>query len=204
VVSARCARARARRVGVAAALVAGFALALTPTSPAGASSLTGCSGSAASLDGSGNVIDSANAAGGAVTDTMTGQPAFTKKNPFVVDNRGVVEYQGRTDAVITDHSWSVSLLGLEVLSGGSANESQTQEDSGSVDLDDKLPVKFTGLIRVEGTLSGTGGECTGDGFIKLQGNPFASPVTWAGLTAASAGGLGIFLSLPRVRPVKGA
>lgn len=201
-VRARWSRGRGARSAAAGVLVAAFVVA--PAAAAGASSLTGCSGTAVSLDADGRVLDSAVAADGTITDVDGGGPAFTKANPFVVSNQGTVEYEGRTDAVITDHSWSVSLLGAQVVSGGSANESGTQEDAGSLDLGDELPVKFTGLIRAEGTLSGTGGECTGDGYVKLEGNPFTSPVTWAGLTFASAGALGIFLALPRVRPVKGA
>jgi hypothetical protein len=172
--------------------------------PAHASSLDGCSGSAESLDADGSSLDQATAADGEITDPETGKATATASDPFVVDNDGVVRYSGQTDNVITDHTWKVTMLGVTVLSGGSENASRTQEDSGEVDLGDELPFKFTGLIKVEGDLTGTGGSCSGDGFIKVQGSPFASPITWAGLIFAGVGALGVFLSLPRAVPNKGA
>jgi hypothetical protein len=172
--------------------------------PAGASSLTGCSGTATSRDAGGKVLDEAQAADGAITDPGTGKATATASDPFVVDNDGVVEYSGQTDTVITDHTWKVSMLGFTVLSGGSDNASRTQSDEGTVDLGDKLPFKFTGLIKVSGDLTGTGGSCSGNGFIKVQGSPFASPITWGGIVFAGLGALGVFLALPRTVPTRGA
>lgn len=194
---------RSRRARAAVAAVAVGCTALVGSAPALASSVDGCSGSVESFSADGELIDAASAADGVVTDTIDGGTAFTAKNPFVVDNEGVVTYSGKTDAVIVDHEWSVSMLGLEIASGGSANVDRVQEDSGEYDLGEDLPVKVTGLVKVDGALAGTGGECTGDGYVKIQGNPFASPVTWAGLSFAGLGAVGVFLSLPRVRPLKG-
>jgi len=202
--TARSGPRRAARAAVVLGLIAGPLL--VGAAPASASSLEGCSGTVTSLDADGDALDGATAADGAITDTQganEGDGAFTADNPFAVANDGVVQYSGSTDAVITDHTWSVSMLGIEIASGGSENADGDTSSSDEYDLGSELPVKFTGLVRVEGELSGTGGACTGDGFVKFQGNPLTSPVTWAGLVFAGAGALGVFLSLPRVRPARG-
>lgn len=199
--SARAPVGVAWRVLVALALAGAWAA--LPAAPAGASSLVGCTGSAQSLDDAGEVIDSAIASGGTITDTETGGAAATRSNPFVVDTGGTVIYQGQSDTVITDHSWSVQLLGVDVLSGGSANAGGQQAADGSVDLADKLPFPIVGLVRVSGQIEGTGGTCTGDGYIKLQGNPLASPFLWGGVVLVGLGVLGFFNSLPKVAPVEG-
>lgn len=188
---------RHRLIRVAAATVVAAAWLTTAATPASASSLTGCSGSAVSLDADGQQIDGATAADGQITDTFGGGTGFTAENPFVVDNQGTVTYDGKSDAVITAHRWSVSVLGVEMVTGGSANTKRTQADTGTLDLADKLPVPITGLVRVEGDLAGTGGACSGDGYVKLQGNPLLSPVAWFGLLFTVAGALGLYWSLPR-------
>jgi hypothetical protein len=186
-----------------AAAVALTGMWLLPAAPASASSLEGCSGTAQSLDSSGKPIDAASAAGGKIQDTQGGGDGFTASNPFVVDNDGVVRYSGSSDAVITNHHWKVKMLGVEVASGGSANGSGTKEDAGDFDLDKELPFKITGLVRVEGTLDGTGGSCSGDGFVKVQGSPLASPLTWAGAVFGAFGAMGVAMSLPKVKPTVG-
>jgi hypothetical protein len=188
------------RVGAAFAIAAVWLLAGTPAS---ASSLDGCSGTAESVGPDGKALDAASASGGSIEDTQGGGEGFTASNPFVVDNEGVVTYSGSSDGVITDHTWTISMLGVEVASGGSANESGTSEDDGDFDLGEELPFAFTGLVRVEGELEGTGGSCKGDGFVKVEGSPFASPITWAGLVLTGLGAFGVLLSLPRVRPALG-
>ena len=198
---------RILRILAAAAVVAWWAvLPAVPVSGQAAragSSITGCSGTAQSLDAAGNVIDSAKAAGGEVVDTSGGGPAFTRSNPFLVDNEGVITYEGKTATVITDHRWHVSMLGLQVVSGGSANAGRRADYSGTFDFAAEMPIKFTGLVRVSGDLTGAGGSCSGDGYVKVQGAPMSSPVTWAGIALAGLGGLALIFSLPKVAPAKG-
>lgn len=192
---------RARAVIAAAAITVTW-LAVAPV-PASASSLDGCSGTATSLDANGEVIDAATASGGAISDTQDGRPGATASNPFVIDADGIVNYQGKTDTLITDHHWSVTLFGLKVAQGGSANEQGLQETSGQYDLGAKLPLHFTGLVRVRGNVTGTGGSCAGDGYVQLAGNPLGSPLMWAGMVLGVLGLFGMFLALPRIRPMQG-
>lgn len=198
---------RILRVLAAAAVVAWWAvLPLAPSSAAPtrtASSVTGCSGTLTSYDADGKRIDAAKAADGQVIDLMGGGQAFTRSNPFLVDNEGIVKYSGTTEKVITDHHWAVSMLGIEVVTGGSANAGRLTDTSGTFDFAAKVPLGFTGLVRVSGDLSGTGGSCSGDGYVKVQGNPFTSPVTWGGIAFAGVGALILFFSLPKVAMAKG-
>ena len=192
--------ARSLRV-VAASLVVGSLLVLVPGA-ASAESLTGCSGTATSFDADGNQIDQATASDGKIVDA-DGKPVFTSANPFTVDNQGTVKYSGSSDAVITDHTWKITMFGTQLVSGGSPNASLTKDADGTFDIQKKVSVRFTGLVRVEGDVTGRGGSCAGDGYIEVQGNPFTSPVTWFGLLFAGFGALGLFFSLPRFGTIQG-
>jgi hypothetical protein len=197
---------RPRRLGrtlrIAAAVVLALAWLVAIAGPASAGSIDGCSGNAQSKDANGGVIDSATTSGKEILDG-DGKPGATASNPLLVDNDGVVDYSGQSDAVITNHHWSIKLLGIEVASGGSANRQRTQKDSGTFDIGEEMPLKMTGLVKVDGDLTGRGGSCSGSGYVKLRGNALASPVTWAGILLAGIGGFGLFLARPQLRARRG-
>jgi hypothetical protein len=174
----------------------------TTAAPAAAGSLEGCSGSARSEDADGGQLDSARAADGEVVGDDD-QEAFTASNPFEVDNDGVVVYEGRTDRVITDHTWSITIMGIEVASGGSENADGETTADGTFDLAEELPFKITGLVKVEGEIKGDGGSCSGSGYVKVKGNALTSPLTIAGAALAGLGVAGGFLARPRLRAPKG-
>ena len=161
------------------------------TGKAGAT-LTGCSGDATSVDAKGNPVGSVAA---------PGEPGSSPENPFVVDRNGTVQWSGSTDAVITDHSWTVSLYGIPVKSGSSKNQDQKQQTSGVEKIRNFLPIPVVGLFHVTGELSGTGGSCTGDIWLKLAGSPVGTPVWFAGLAALFSGLLAAFFALPSAKVV---
>jgi hypothetical protein len=157
-----------------------------PATPAAAASLKGCKGSAQSLTSSGKPIDTAVAPG----------PGGTRKNPFKVDYKGTVVYDGSSDTVITNHSWHVEVYGIRVKSGGSKNGSRATTNNGTEKVKDYIPFRFTGLYYVSGGISGTGGSCSGHIWIKVRGNP-AGTLPWVLAIVLTVGG---FVILYRSRP----
>jgi hypothetical protein len=172
------------------------------TPSASASSLVGCNGTATSFDQNGKKVDSAAAAGGKIVDTNSHPPSpgATASNPFKVDGQGTVKYAGNSNSVITNHSWHVSVEGIKVRSGGSENGQKKTTDSGTVDVSDYNPLHLTGLVEVSGELSGTGGSCSGSGFVEITGNPLTSPLTWLALILFVLGLVMLVLSLPTTTP----
>lgn len=182
-----------RRLAVVCVLVAG--LAGVPASPVAAAPLDGgCNGTAASQDSDGRPLDTL-----AAPDSATG----TKSNPFEVEYDGAVTYQG-TGPVITDHKWKVALFGVPVKTGGDANADKDNTADGTETVADYLPIRVAGLFYVSGDIKGTGGECTGSGWVRLKGNP-AGTVPWVvGLVLVVGGGALLVLATPtgpRVVPI---
>jgi hypothetical protein len=159
------------------------------TGKAGAT-LTGCSGEGTSVDSKGNSI-------GFVV--APGEPGSSPENPFVVDRKGTVQWSGTTDGVITDHSWTVSVYGIPVNSGGSKNQDQKTQASGIEKIKKYLPIPVVGLFHVTGELTGTGGTCTGDIWLKMAGSPVGTPVWFVGLAAMLAGLLAAYFALPSAK-----
>jgi hypothetical protein len=170
--------------------VAGAA-ALVMALPAGAAwgaDATGCSGSVQSQLADGQPLDQATAPGEGGTAT----------DPLVIDPAGAVAWAGSTDSVITNGTWSVQVGGVTVLSGDAENAEGKTSADGVVEFSDTLaPVGWilqtNALIPVSGELTGTGGTCSGSGYIAgTGGGTFTSPVFLAG---AGFTGLGVILAL---------
>lgn len=168
---------------------------LVVAAPAGASvdkagaDLTGCKGSATSKD-----------KGGGTTDTLTapGPPGSSKDNPFHVDFDGTISYDGSSNAVITDHHWEVRVFGAPVKSGGSKNSSKETASSDTVKVKDYLRIKSPGLYYVSGELKGTGGSCTGNVWVKVDGSPTGTAPWVVGIVFTAGGLLLLFFALPTV------
>lgn len=169
-------RRLAAGVGVALAL-------LVLTAPAaGAASLDGgCKGSATSKDGDGASLDSVSAPGA----------GGTKGDPFLVDTDGTVDYEGTTPVVFHDHSWHVDLSGIDVKDGGSANGTNQASTSGTVKVDDYLPIDAVGLYRVTGGIEASEGSCSGSAWIKVAGSPAGSLGWIAGVVLTVLGAAGL-------------
>lgn len=148
--------------------------------------LTGCSGSGTSLNSGGNAIQSATAP----------NPPSSESRPLLVDPRGTVSYSGRSGSVITNHSWQIKVDGITVKSGGSPNAARKTVNQGTVKVKDYLPFKMTGLFYVSGSITGSGGTCTGSVWVKVTGSPVGTVAWFAGIAFAVAGVGGLFFSRP--------
>lgn len=154
--------------------------------------LTGCSGSGTSLNSGGNAIQSATAP----------NPPSSESRPLLVDPRGTVSYSGRSGSVITNHSWQIKVDGITVKSGGSPNAARKTVNQGTVKVKDYLPFKMTGLFYVSGSITGSGGTCTGSVWVKVTGSPVGTVAWFAGIAFAVAGVGGLFFSRPTFSRLK--
>ena len=173
---------RRRILGMGAAIGAAALAFSLPISAAMAADATGCSGSVVSLDSSGAQIGNASAPG----------EGGTQADPLPIDINGTIAWKGSTDAVITDATWSVSALGVSFLSGTFANTEKLDAAAGVVDLSTVQSslawlLKGSMVIPVAGTITGTGGSCSAEGFVSGTGSPTSSPMFFAGVGAAVVG-----------------
>jgi hypothetical protein len=175
-----------RRLIVVCALLV---VALAGAAPVAAFELTGCQLSVQSSDETGAVIGSASGpgAGGTLADS------------FLVHPLGTIHYDGRTDAVITDHTWHVDVYGIPILTGGHANEGRGTEASGDVTVAQYAADRLAGIYYVSGALVGTGGSCTGSGWVKLTTDPVGSLPWLIGLVLVALGLLTLYLATPTWR-----
>jgi len=188
---------------MAYALVLGSCVALAPIGSALAqdgedsagASLRGCQGSAVSSDKDRQERDTVSAPGGR---------AASADAPFHVVSDGNVAWSGSTDGVIKDFTWNVKLMGVTVKSGSADNDDEKTSDEGVEDVNDYLPFKVTGLYHVDFNLSGEGGECTGDLWVKLDGNPFGTVPWLAGAGLIIVGGGALWWARPTQRPAGAA
>jgi hypothetical protein len=173
------------------AATAGLAAGQTISSGANATrvTLTGCSGTGQSVSSSGTTIQSATAPSGSASPT----------HPFLVAYNGTVPYQGKSDAVITNHHWHLSVFGVQVKSGGSRNEKQLDTSSGTEKVKDYLPIRLTGEFYVSGKISGSGGACAGALWVKLTGNPVGSVLWILGVIFGAIGLLILSIGRPVYR-----
>lgn len=184
--------------GLVAGLLAGAVALASPsaaaTAPAKAPGvvLNGCSGNGTSSTSKGAVLQSASAP----------NPPSSQSRPLLVDPKGTVTYSGRSNAVIRNHTWRVKVDGLTVKSGGSANASGKSSNQGTVKVNDYLPFKITGLFYVSGSITGSGGSCSGSFWVKVTGSPVGTVPWFAGIVFAAAGIGGLFLSRPTTSSVK--
>ena len=151
--------------------------------------LTGCSGSGTALTKSGAPLDQATAP----------SPKASRKYPFVVVYNGTVDYQGQSATLITNHHWHVSLFNIQVRSGGSPNGTHKLTSKGTEKVKDYLPIKLTGLFYISGSISGNGGSCAGDVWVKLAGSPVGSVLWILGLILIVIGVILLFSGRPSPR-----
>jgi hypothetical protein len=169
----------------------------------GGSTLTGpCFGMALSYDPDGELIAAAGDFndGAPPVDLLDGGQAFTSSNPFKVHADGVVVYGGRATAPDgdgpLDHSWYIRTQGISLDAGGDPNPEGKNNNAGMVDLRDSLPIKFTGLIKVDGSITSANGlACSGGGFVQLVGPfPLFTALGGAGAALLALGGVGLLFN----------
>lgn len=168
------------------------------------SKLTGlCGGYAYSFDKNGALLDAAMDVGddSPPIDVIDGGQAFTSGNPFKVDPRGLVQYYGfspENGDGPQNHTWTIKTSGISLDKGGDPNTNLKNHNSGLVDLDEDLPVKFSAKIKVSGEMkSENQPACVGSGHVDVVGDGLTDPVGIVGL--ALLGG-GIFGLLFNARP----
>jgi hypothetical protein len=131
-------------------------------------------------------------ADGAKLDAATAPGAgATADKPLKLDPAGSVAWKGSTTTAITGATWSVSALGVTLLSGEAANAEKKTSAEGTTDLSTipvlKVLLSGSTKIPVSGTFSGTGGSCTASGYISGTGSLTGAPLFWAGSVLALLG-----------------
>ena len=165
------------------------------------SKLTGvCGGFAYSYDEDGQLLDAAADWGddNPPVDLLDGGQAFTSSNRFKVDTRGVVVYYGfmpHEGDGPRDHEWEIKTSGISLDSGGDPNPDGENRNSGRVDLNDDLPVKFSANAKVTGKLTSANiGDCVGEGHVEFIGNGLTDPVGIAAIALFAGGLLGLLFN----------
>lgn len=170
-----------RRSALRVALPALFLLFAMPGS-ASAFPLSTCTLSIASTDASGGDLDTA----------QSGAADSTQSDPFKVDWDGEVGYDGSTEAVIKNYTYSVSVFGVPTpIRGGDTNDDENTDGSGSVGVAANAPFRVAGLYYVSGEYKGEGGSCVGSGWFQLQGSPVGTIPWIAGIVLVVLGALGL-------------
>ena len=166
-----------RRTMVGAVVLAALGI-LFLAAPVAAFPLTNCTLQANSL-----------AAGGAALDSITGgAPDATQADPFLVDWDGTITYVGGSNIAMVNNKWGVTVFMFPTpLQGGDDNPEDTRTGDGTVGVSANAPFRFTGLYYVSGSLTGSGGTCTGSGWFKLTGDPVGTIPFFGGLGALILG-----------------
>ena len=188
---------RPRRLALAAGAIVLLLAVAGPAAaadPAGASITGPCTLTATSTDES-----------GAQLDTMTGPATSDPNNPFDVDRAGAVAWSG-TGPAITSGSYQLTIYGVPVWSGDIDNPDGKTSADGVLDLADIfsiVPVDLVGVVEVSGSVSGTGGSCSGSAWVRIGGDPLTSVPGLVGLGAGILGLVGVLSAIPGRHPGRG-
>lgn len=137
-------------------------------------------GSQGYLDGGCTVSATSGVDGTMVTDTSRG-------NPFDIDPDGTVSWTATSPGPITDHQWDVWVdvggFALIVADGGDDNADEDTENMGSEPvrpyIDEIAEYAFgdpVGIYLVGGSITGSGGSCEGQAWVRLPGGAFTNAV----------------------------
>lgn len=151
----------------------------------------GCSGSVVSYDEDGAELGAMSAPGSGGTRT----------DPLPIDLGGSVDWEGRTNTVITDANWWLTIGGIRVGGGPAENADGETSRRGTQDLPDLLGsvswlLNDSMAIPVAGEFSGEGGTCRGSAWITGTGSATSSPLLYAGAGLGLIGllmGAGVFV-----------
>ena len=168
---------------------AGTARAADP--PAGAAITGPCTLTAVSTGKSGDELD-----------TLTGPATSDPNNPFDVDPKGSVAWAG-TGPAITSGTYQLTIYGLPIWSGDVNNTEGKTSADGVLDLGDVLPIDVAGVVEVGGSISGTGGSCSGSAWIRLAGDPLTSIPGMVGIGVGILGLVGVLSAIPGRHPFRG-
>lgn len=176
------------------ALVFGLLAVLAFSIPAAAQSLEGgCTVSASSDLDSTSVVDA------------------SQGDPFDIDPEGSISWNANSPGPITNHTWVINVelggIDIPVADGGDPNTGESTSSVGSRSLPEiiedvtargaagaGLLEDLSGVFHVSGEISGEGGACSGDAYVRILGNPLANPIGQAGAAATGVGALVTILS----------
>jgi hypothetical protein len=131
---------------------------------------------------------SSTAAGGPLDSIQGGAPDATQQDPFLVDWDGTVAYTGGSNVAMVNNHWGINVFIVPTpLQGGDPNTADTRTGNGTVGVSANAPFRFTGLYYVSGTLTGSGGTCTGSGWFKLTGDPVGTIPFFGGIVVLIVG-----------------
>ena len=199
-----------RRLGVAAAIAAAVSLAFGLFAPAARAALqgddrgratsvaefqegvaggtvSGCSGTAVSKNENNEPIDSVSGPGG---------PPASRSNALKIDYDGVVSYDGRSDAIIKNHNWHISIMGVKVKSDGDTNDEERQTDASDEKVSDYIPFRMSGKYFVSFEISGEGGSCEGSLWVEIDEDPVGTIPWFVGAGFLLIGVAGLAFAVP--------
>jgi hypothetical protein len=140
------------------------ALCLLIVAPVAAASLSPpCSLMLSAVDAAGVEVDSASLPGdrGSVDD------------PFRVAWDGTVDYEFDSGTPLRNNRSHVAVFGIPTMRASETEPAESTE-SGTVTVGEGWPVRFAGLAYVSGEITGDEGSCSGDGWVKVVGEPIGS------------------------------
>ena len=111
-----------------------------------------------------------------------------------------------TGPAITSGTFSVTVYGVPVWSGDIDNPDGKTSADGTLDLAETLsvvPIDLVGVVEVSGSVSGTGGSCSGSAWVRIGGDPLTSIPGLVGLGAAILGLVGVISAVPGRPPGRG-
>ncbi len=135
-------------------------------------------------------------------DTLMGPATSDPNNPFDVDRNGSVTWSG-TGPAITSGTYQLTVYGLPIWSGDIDNPDGKTSADGVIQLADILPIDVVGVIEVGGSVSGTGGSCSGSAWIRINGDPVTSIPGLVGIGAGILGLVGVLSAIPGRHPFRG-
>ena len=116
-------------------------------------------------------------------------------DPFQVTWDGHVDYHFITPVVFQNNHWNFSVESLPIRSGSDDNPSDLDE-IGKVTISADLPLRFVGLLHVDGDIFGNGDadHCHGDGWVLILGDPVGTIPFWLAVALIAAGVIGLLFT----------
>jgi hypothetical protein len=141
------------------------------------------------------VVSAQNLEGGCTATANGRDPTtMTRKHPLVVHKGEGVAVIGTVPSGVGE-SDSLTTIKISLVEGLVEPSTEAHPGTGtqwgdSVDVDDYLKWGV-GLYKVEGTATGAGWTCTGDGYVRLDdGSPLSHPVGQAATAVSAVGAVG--------------
>ncbi len=126
----------------------------------------------------------------------------TRSNPFEIDPEGSVSYRATSPGPIKNHTWEVWVdvggFRITIADGGDPNDDEDTETAGvesvpeNIDEVESNPLvgELIGIYLVGGSIAGEGGECSGNAYVLIPGNPLGSTAGKVGAGLAVLGFVG--------------